>query len=417
MNIDSSFISPFRSYIRTTESEIEGILRHSMIMLDTNVLLSLYRATPSARNEMLQTLKATQERLWIPHQVALEFHRNRLNVANDQINFYTQTIKSVEVLKQQTLQKISEFADRCSLDEASKERMKDSAIEAFGFTIAEIERHQGRFDLGISTILNQDPILDELSVIFDGKIGPPFKAEELTKVLQEAERRVSEEIPPGYKDGSKVSNKFGDYILWEQTLIESESRGVDILIVSNDMKDDWVERFLGFAIGPRNELAVEMRSRAGVNLNMMTFPLFLEAAKRHLQTEVSLQTLAQASREVPPENREKPIVVQIAIPEDSIGLIREGLKESLTVAEKSATEKLQELSDLRASDGRDSSLIESVENLLAENRVEISMARNYIIYFENAIRKSSKTGDKIYLQMPQGAAEAVLDILRPNDAE
>ncbi|WP_425588779.1 PIN-like domain-containing protein [Streptomyces thinghirensis] len=45
-------------------------------MLDTNVLLNLYRSNESTRRDTLAALARLRERLWIPHQVLTEFWRN-----------------------------------------------------------------------------------------------------------------------------------------------------------------------------------------------------------------------------------------------------------------------------------------------------------------------------------------------------
>ncbi|NEB93188.1 DUF4935 domain-containing protein [Streptomyces bauhiniae] len=48
-----------------------------LVVLDTNVLLNLYRSNESTRRDTLAALARLRERLWIPHQVLAEFWRNR----------------------------------------------------------------------------------------------------------------------------------------------------------------------------------------------------------------------------------------------------------------------------------------------------------------------------------------------------
>ncbi|WP_405501340.1 PIN domain-containing protein [Streptomyces niveus] len=283
-----------------------------MIVLDTNVLLDLYRVTPGAREEMLNVIEAAKESVWIPHQVALEFHRNRVGAAKDQLDFYPATCKSLETLKNQAMQKVNEFANRCALNGVAKLQFKEALEEAFEMTIAQVKEHQANFDLTIGKILNEDPILDRLSVILDGRVGPPLDSDALSVALEEAERRKNEQIPPGFRDSAKQSNSAGDYLLWEQTLIAAESGNRTVLIVSNDEKDDWVEKQLNFTTGPREFLVEEMRSRASSDLLIMTFPSFLEAAKRKFQATVSSQTLEQARRAVAREkSTTKPIFLSL----------------------------------------------------------------------------------------------------------
>jgi hypothetical protein len=51
-------------------------------VFDTNVLLNLYRL-PDGPDSTLKVFGQIQERLWIPHQVALEFQTNRITVISE----------------------------------------------------------------------------------------------------------------------------------------------------------------------------------------------------------------------------------------------------------------------------------------------------------------------------------------------
>jgi predicted nucleic acid-binding protein len=48
-----------------------------MVVLDTNVLLNLYRSNERTRQDSLAVLTKLRDRLWVPHQVLTEFWRNR----------------------------------------------------------------------------------------------------------------------------------------------------------------------------------------------------------------------------------------------------------------------------------------------------------------------------------------------------
>ena len=72
--------SSFCGYYPPTPDDYERLWKEATIVLDTNVLLNLYRLPTSARDEFLTVLDLLKDRLWVPHQVALEFQRNRLTV-------------------------------------------------------------------------------------------------------------------------------------------------------------------------------------------------------------------------------------------------------------------------------------------------------------------------------------------------
>jgi PIN like domain len=49
-------------------------------VIDTNVLLNLYRYNESTRDDPLEVLQKVGDRLWVPHQVMKEFWRTRVGV-------------------------------------------------------------------------------------------------------------------------------------------------------------------------------------------------------------------------------------------------------------------------------------------------------------------------------------------------
>ncbi|MEV1132405.1 PIN-like domain-containing protein [Agromyces sp. NPDC049794] len=59
---------------------VDEIWENGTIVLDANALLGLYEQTAATRAVYVGALESVQERLWLPHQVALEFHKNRRRV-------------------------------------------------------------------------------------------------------------------------------------------------------------------------------------------------------------------------------------------------------------------------------------------------------------------------------------------------
>lgn len=58
--------------------------KDGLFVPDANILLGCYRIGPDAREQLLGTLERHRDRLWTPHQSALEFVRNRRRVLPDQ---------------------------------------------------------------------------------------------------------------------------------------------------------------------------------------------------------------------------------------------------------------------------------------------------------------------------------------------
>ncbi|MEW1582309.1 PIN-like domain-containing protein [Streptomyces microflavus] len=310
-----------------TKNELSLAFKESLIVVDSSVLLDLYRVTPNARTEMIDSLFTIEENIWVPHQVALEFHRNRVEAARDQLAFYDETCKSLEAALNQGLQRLNEFANRSALGEGEKRKLKEPLEKAFRAAIERVKSHQGVFDLTLSKVLNDDPVLKSLAKLLDGRVGQPLPEDEHAKAQTEAARRRDAKIPPGFKDRGKKTNPDGDYLWWEQTLIKAAEVRKRVLIISNDEKEDWVNKRLDFSLGPREELTEEMQRRAGVSLRIVNFATFLEAMRVGATVSVSRETLSQAnSARRQSEKRSKRIVISAVIVDEYEAFLRRALE-------------------------------------------------------------------------------------------
>jgi PIN like domain len=86
----------FEHFYAPGEDDIATAMQTGLATPDTNVLLALYRFQAGARDELFGALEKLGDRLWIPHQVGLEFHRNRINVISDQQQFFKETRQDLE---------------------------------------------------------------------------------------------------------------------------------------------------------------------------------------------------------------------------------------------------------------------------------------------------------------------------------
>jgi hypothetical protein len=67
----------FRGFYSLPEREKEAAWAEGLIILDTSALLNLYRYPIPARDRLLTVLELLKDRLWLPHQAALEYQRNQ----------------------------------------------------------------------------------------------------------------------------------------------------------------------------------------------------------------------------------------------------------------------------------------------------------------------------------------------------
>ena len=150
--------------------------------------------------------------------------------------------------------------------------------------------------------INVDDILDDVSDIFDGKVGQSKSEDELKKIATEAENRFKNKIPPGYEDASKAKDctalhdklrAYGDYIIWDEIIKHAKSTDVDIIFVTDDVKVDWWQKEKGNIIGPRVELVKEFSDKTGKLFHMYTVERFLEYVSTFVNTGVSKESVKE----------------------------------------------------------------------------------------------------------------------------
>jgi hypothetical protein len=79
---------------RPNSEEFRELWEKCVFVPDSSLLLGLYRYSPILREGILDVFKKMPDRIWIPHQVCLEYLNNKDNVITEESNKYkiTQTI-------------------------------------------------------------------------------------------------------------------------------------------------------------------------------------------------------------------------------------------------------------------------------------------------------------------------------------
>jgi hypothetical protein len=80
----------FSEHFRPDEDEKKRIWAEAVFVFDTNVLLNFYRLSRDNSAAMMGILKTLKGRLFLPHQVGLEFHKHREEEIARQVNAFQQ---------------------------------------------------------------------------------------------------------------------------------------------------------------------------------------------------------------------------------------------------------------------------------------------------------------------------------------
>ncbi len=293
----------FRCFYRLEESEYDSLWENAIFIFDANVLLNLYRYKEKTRNELLDIIDKLKDRLWIPHQVGLEFHRNRIAVINDQNKKFSEVKKIIK-------DHISEIENGFNKIQISKRHASIDATDVissfknirddFFSKLNELEKGSIKFN-------SNDEIRDRLEDAIQENIGPqPESQKYLDDLYKEGDQRFSSKIPPGYKDdskgdkeftfsGLKYKNKYGDLIVWKQIIAYARDRNVkNVIFIIDDNKDDWWLKNENKIVDIRYELRDEIYREAGVSMfQMYRSENFIENAKKYLDTNVSDSTIEE----------------------------------------------------------------------------------------------------------------------------
>ncbi len=272
----------FPGYCRKSEIELKKIWEDGIIFFDTNVLLNLYRYSDSTRRTMLSLISKFSKNMYLPHQAALEYNINRYEVIAEQEKAYKEFLKNI-VQIQEDLQStnkppfLSKDVDKDlnSIFERVNKEVDDSINKYSGY-------------------LKDDPIYNELSELFEGRITQGFSNDELKEIYTEGEERYKSKIPPGFEDEKTKDGerKFGDLLLWKQVLSKAKELNKDVILITDERKTDWWWKIKdGRNMGPRQELVQEVKLEANVDFHMYSSERFLSYGQTFLKEQINQKAL------------------------------------------------------------------------------------------------------------------------------
>lgn len=284
----------FPGHFKESDVSLREVWETSLFVFDANILLNLYRYSDTTRNEFLRILDKLKDRAWLPHRAAEEYLNNRLMVIDQQEKSYDDTVKLIESLQR-------------DLDNARQHPFVSRGVmrkvnSVFSELCNELKRNKSVHTNRISS----DEIKDSIAKIFENSVGLPYDKDRIEQLISEGEERYKQKTPPGFKDGAKAGDsdvfsekcrKYGDLIVWTQVIDKAIELNIGVVLVTDDKKEDWWEKFKGKTVGPRPELVKEFKDRANQKFHMYQADRFLELAREILGEKVS-EEIVEEIREV-----------------------------------------------------------------------------------------------------------------------
>jgi hypothetical protein len=282
----------FRGYYAPTGEELQALWSSATIVLDANVLLDFHRYEADTSATYLELATFFKDRLWLPFQAAHEYHENRITVRSETTSTHKEQIASIEKL----VNAIGQSPRKSHLTAGEKHKALLAAAQDL---LDELKKDSA--DLadrnGPTT---DDPVLAKITTLYEGKVGDEPSKEALAKLHTVGAERFAKRIPPGYKDQAKEGDrKYGDYMLWQQVLDHAKEHKTDIILVTEDAKEDWWVSIQGKQIMPRPELIKEFRDfTGGRSIHLYNGLSFFNYASHHAHNITNKARIAAAREEL-----------------------------------------------------------------------------------------------------------------------
>lgn len=263
----------FDGHIPQTNEDVVQALTTGLLSLDANVLLNFYRYSPKARDALIEVLSAAGDRVWVSHQAAKEFWRNRCATIDQRNEATKQVHSALDKSRRSLLDAVDSWAKQTAVSEEVKRQVHD--VLANGLARAsEIIEEETSGAGAVSHRPDSDSVLETLRALLTANVGAPLDPTEHETALAEGARRANERIPPGYRDAEKLQDggpdgASGDYLVWLQSKKEAERRHLPLVIITGDEKEDWWWRHRSSLMGPRVELVTEFAQISGNRLYML----------------------------------------------------------------------------------------------------------------------------------------------------
>lgn len=278
----------FAWYLNSSAAAARDAWETAILTVDTNVLLDLYRYHTKTCESILLALESFGGRVWLSHQAATEFFRNRRTVISSSEKTFRDAGTGLDDLDKALAGGLSKLRAHRLIPAPTLDDLGSSIAEAITTareSLAGVTAEHPKY-------LEEDPVLERLLTLFDGRVGPPPDEETLVRLLAEGKRRHDAQIPPGYKDDKDGDRSFGDYLLWSETIEFAKTAATPIIMVTSERKEDWWHRESGKTLGPRQELLEEFWRATGRPIFLYQTENFFRLANERAGKKVSEETVA-----------------------------------------------------------------------------------------------------------------------------
>lgn len=267
----------FPGHYRPSDADFKKLWSECLFVPDANILLHLFRYGEKTRAQVFDTLKRLVPRIWIPYRVGFEFQRRWRDVDQTNRDAYEKLTREIETEGRKLGGLFNEYTRHQTIDVKKEQQTIDEFIKDLCKRLSESkENHPTREDA--------EKIFGDISDLIGDSVGERPASEQLDRLSKEAQQRYDNLVPPGYRDakGKDGQDKYGDFFIWSEVLGKAKAEQKPIIVITDDVKEDWWQEFRGEKIGPRPELVEEMKLSSGQDFYLYTLSQFLDFAGKFL---------------------------------------------------------------------------------------------------------------------------------------
>jgi hypothetical protein len=286
----------FEGFRVVSESESREALTSALVAVDANVLLNLYRYNARTTADLFAIFEKLGDRLVVPYQAMREFHRNRLKAIGNPAQASNEVRAALDKGRSGAVNALQAWSKKLAIDETEIRQLHADLDEAYQRLQDVVDRATPE-RVHPSTSADNDPVLRRLAILLADKVlhRPAEKTWEI--LIATGKDRVERSVPPGYLDAEKGDQNpegaTGDYLVYAQACHEAKNRQMDLIIITNDEKEDWWWRQGPTMIGPRQEMTKEFFDETGRRLFLMRASDLLNRSEA-LDVEVNPQSARDA---------------------------------------------------------------------------------------------------------------------------
>ena len=272
----------FPQYYRVSQSDLLKRFDECVFIFDSCVLLDIFRMKEELVDKMFNVIEHYKDQIRVPYHAASEYYKNINVVLKFQLNKIRESQKSFEAF-------IKTFQAQRNYPYISPE-----ASDLLDKLKNQIDKDFSEQTLYLEKQLVQGLHQNKLAQLLDGCVLEAFSSTELMEIEKQGETRYANHIPPGWKDASKDENRDGDLINWMEILRYAKQNAKTIIFISNDVKEDWVQKEMGKNIGVQPLLLEEFYEKKGNHnqlFHVYTLDAFLSLVNEHNKNVISVDTV------------------------------------------------------------------------------------------------------------------------------